>query len=91
MSRNREIRFQLPLPLDVEPVLEGLLGQRVLAQAFRARSNAAGDFVAELIRQAAAVKTSHKDPYPPARGLGGQRRPATSMRRGVKPPEPEDD
>lgn len=42
--------FLLPLPLDIEAVLESLLPPGVRAMAFRARSGAAGTYVAELIR-----------------------------------------
>ena len=50
---SKETRFHLPLPLDVEPVLEGLLSTQVMTSPFRARSYAAGEFVAQLIRAAA--------------------------------------
>lgn len=68
--------FTLPIPLDVEPLLEALLGDRRMALPFRARSSAAGEAVAALIREAHAKMPVRR----PARPVAAQR-----------PPEPEDD
>jgi hypothetical protein len=72
---SREVRFTVPLPLDVEPLLEELLGAKVLAKEFRARTQAAGDFLAGLVREAHTVRFAH----------------ARKFRRSQKPPEPEED
>jgi len=91
---SKEIRFYVPLPLDVEPLLAGLLGPKVLAKEFRARTYAAGDFLAGLVREAhaaAEINRKIKDYRfeKPLRGKAPVAADKKSMRR--RPPEPEED
>jgi hypothetical protein len=57
--------FLLPIPLDVESVLEALLPASVMGLGFRPRSAAAGAYVAELIRAEAARRPQERSKVPP--------------------------
>lgn len=57
------VRFMLSMPLEIEPVLESLLGPVTLALPIVARSQAAGDYVATLIAAERARTPVSRKPY----------------------------
>lgn len=72
------LRWMLSMPMEIEAVLEGLLGPRTLALPHPAKGQAAGDYVATLIqaeadRQARSPKAAK--PY---------EAPASTIKRAAK-------
>lgn len=93
-------RFQLMVPLKVEEMLEGLLGQTPGA-SFNGRNHKAGDLVADLIRAEVARRPAPKKPKVAADSDNCRNPKERAVVRGVvktalskaaanrKPPEPD--